>query len=288
MAQVTQAKNEVLCIKSPRTRFRQVGSTRSRFASLTGSYRFDVTKLAVVLGVLLSFIPRNGLANDYSQGIPWQFQTTQDRTNKALIADLIERREAGMYDIDNNYNIAGDLVNCTQSANSVGNSETISQDAPIGSPSIRVDGSIGADATGNTSSTDVKGGSAGIPQSGMNTGMATSSEGGSMSGSSQILNASESKGVNSSNEQDFTGNSSETDQSTSDSSLSATVRESDMDTSVLGTTGNGGSGQVALNSTQELQSSNVQTSISESSACAFTELTGAGETTFADRSEVSQ
>lgn len=232
--------------------------------------------------------PAPALSNDYSNGNPWQFETTMDRANKALIADLILRQKAGMYDIDNNYNIAGDFVNCTQSANSVGNSETISQDAPIGSPSIRVDGSIGADATGNNSSTDVKGGSAGIPQSGMNTGNATSSVGGTMSGSSQVLNASNSDGVNSSNEQQFTGNTSDTDQTTSESSISADIRETGIDTSIGGATGNGGSGQVALNSVQELQDSNVNSNISQSSACAFTKLTGAGDTTFVEQSEATQ
>lgn len=149
-------------------------------------------------------------ANDYSESDPWQFQTTQDRANKALIADLIARQEADLYEITNVYNIAGDYVNCTQSANSVGNTETIAQEAPIGSPRISVDGQIGSESAGNAGSTDMVGGSAGIPQSGMNSGIARASNGGSMAGSSQVQRATGESSLRSSSSQALTGNASET------------------------------------------------------------------------------
>lgn len=97
-------------------------------------------------------------ANGFGENAPWQFETSADKANKALVEDLILRKKSGYYDsfkvtynTTNNYNI-GHQTNCTVSATAAGNSGSNSVSGQTSSPSVSNSGSTSADSTGNSSS----------------------------------------------------------------------------------------------------------------------------------------
>ncbi len=49
-----------------------------------------------ILAVLL--VPANqALANNYGESLAWQFQTTADKVNLAIIQDMIQKKKHGFY-----------------------------------------------------------------------------------------------------------------------------------------------------------------------------------------------
>jgi len=202
------------------------------------------------------------LANDLFEDRAWQFETTTERAQKAAILDLIERKKAGMYNNTYNntynsktdYNISGDYIDCNMTSQATGNQGSISQDVPVGSPTIDVNSSTSSSASGNASTGTIDSGS-----NTSNTGL-TSQEGGSGS----VNNTSTAGGTNSlSNNQSNNG-------STQNSSANGNAFSS----RVSGVSGTGGGASVALNSTQSLAGSPVSSSITRSKACDFNTVSG--------------
>lgn len=93
------------------------------------------------------------LANGYLENRPWQFQTSSDRANKAVVLDLIERKKGGFYDgfttnIHNETHIASQ-INCNNNANATANIADNGQAGPNtssnGTPTISADGTANSD-----------------------------------------------------------------------------------------------------------------------------------------------
>jgi len=89
-----------------------------------------------------------------SEGIPWQFQTSADRVNKAAVNDMIEKKKGGYYDafhVSNQYSTTIERqVNCTFSPSASGNASSLAQDASASSPSTSASSGNTAGATGNS------------------------------------------------------------------------------------------------------------------------------------------
>jgi hypothetical protein len=219
--------------------------------------------LVFAFGLLL-FVPRAALANDLFEDRAWQFETTTERAQKAAILDLIERKKAGMYNNTYNstynsnsstdYNISGDYIDCNMTSQATGNQGGITQNVPVGSPTIGVNSSTSSSASGNSGTgTIATGGNT------SNTGL-TSQKGDTDS----VSNTSTAGGTNSvSNSQSNNG-------STQNSSANGNAFSS----TVSGVSGTGGGASVALNSTQSLANSPVSSSISRSKACDFNTVSG--------------
>ncbi|WP_297542832.1 hypothetical protein [Roseovarius sp.] len=113
----------------------------------------DIFKVATV--ALCTFSAPAVLANGYLENRPWQFQTTADRANKAVVLDLIERKKGGFYDgfitnIHNETNIASQ-INCNNNANATANIADNGQAGPNtssnGTPTISADGTANSDSS---------------------------------------------------------------------------------------------------------------------------------------------
>lgn len=93
------------------------------------------------------------------EGLPWQFETSADKANKAIVLDVIERKKGGYYDsfhttnyITNNTTIKRQY-NCGVSATSTGSAADTAQQATVSSPSTSNTSGNYLDATGNSSAT---------------------------------------------------------------------------------------------------------------------------------------
>lgn len=112
----------------------------------------------VVVGIGLYAYGSPAAANGYGENTPWQFETTADKANKALLEDLILRKKSGYYDsfratynyTTNNY--IDHQTNCTVSASASGNNGSNTVNGRASSPGVDNSSSIDADATGNNSS----------------------------------------------------------------------------------------------------------------------------------------
>ncbi|VVT18124.1 conserved hypothetical protein [Roseovarius sp. EC-SD190] len=109
--------------------------------------KLELLRTGALAGVA-ACAPILALANGYLENRPWQFQTTTDRANKAVVLDLIERKKGGFYDgfttnIHNETNI-GSQINCNNNANATGNIADNGQAGPNtesnGTPSISAEG----------------------------------------------------------------------------------------------------------------------------------------------------
>jgi hypothetical protein len=131
------------------------------------------------------------LSNGQFENRSWQFQTTGDRANKAVVLDLIERKKGGFYDgfttvVTNTTNI-GTQVNCNNSANATGNIADNGQ----GGPNTAANGSpnISADSLGNSDTTTA------LPDG---SGSGTSTQSGSQDNSGSIDSAVDGSNIDSS------------------------------------------------------------------------------------------
>jgi hypothetical protein len=239
--------------------FYQKGILSQYFAR---SIKFWTAGCLIFAVALIFFIPRAALANGLFEDNSWKFETTTERTNKAYIADLIEKKKAGMYNNTYNntynsktdYNISGDYIDCNMTSQATGNSGSVAQDVPVGSPTIGVNSSTSSSASGNASTGAIDSGS-----NTSNTGL-TSQEGGSGS----VNNTSTAGSTNSlSNNQSNNG-------STQNSSANGNAFSSTLS----GVSGTGGGASVALNSSQSLAGSPVSSSITRSKACDFNTVSG--------------
>lgn len=117
----------------------------------------NVALAAAVIGGL-AFTASSAWANGYGESRSWQFDTTADKANKALLEDLILRKKGGYYDaFKNTYNSYNTTnidhqVNCNVSATSAGNTGNNGMDGSASSPVVTNDGTNTATANGNQSS----------------------------------------------------------------------------------------------------------------------------------------
>lgn len=168
-------------------------------------------------------------ANEIGGNYSWQFRSPAESAVRAQALELQLRRRGGgfnSYYYQNTY-VAGDLVNCSVSANATGNTGNTSASGASSSPSVGNTPSIFAQATGSSVA------SQGFPSAG----------GGSLS---SPLNST---------------------QTNSSSPQSAAVSGTTSSVGVTGLQAQGGHLQQALNSTQTNTSSPQTASISGSTAC---------------------
>lgn len=92
------------------------------------------------------------LANNFGESLAWQFQTTADKANQALVADIIAKKKSGYYAAPTYTTNIGRQYNCNVSASAAGNSGSNSTVA--NSPSTS---GATAKATGNESTASVDG-----------------------------------------------------------------------------------------------------------------------------------
>ncbi|WP_293634933.1 hypothetical protein [Polaromonas sp.] len=96
------------------------------------------------------------LANGVGENISWQFQTSADKVNQAVVQDMIQKRKSGYYNAPSYTTNIDRQINCNQSSNATGNNS--SQGAAALSPS---NSGATSDATGNANAnTDSAGGTA--------------------------------------------------------------------------------------------------------------------------------
>lgn len=101
------------------------------------------------------------------EGMPWQFDSSADKANKAMNVDLMERKKGGYYDsfqttnyITNTTNIKRQY-NCGVTANATGSAADSSQGSTVSSPVTTNTSGNYLSSTGNTSSTGAVGNGAG-------------------------------------------------------------------------------------------------------------------------------
>lgn len=105
-----------------------------------------------ILAVLL--VPANqALANNYGESLAWQFQTTADKVNLAIIQDMIQKKKHGFYAAPIYTTNIDRQFNCNVTSSAIGNNGTNSTIA--NSPTTH--GNT-ATATGNDTTTDIVGG----------------------------------------------------------------------------------------------------------------------------------
>ncbi|MFA7439009.1 hypothetical protein [Castellaniella sp.] len=131
-----------------------------RAGGLGGSGRCTLPGL---LGLLLLLgLPAGTQAQVWAiEGLPWQFQTSADQANKAIVLDIMERKKGGYYDAFevnnyvNNYNTTNieRQFNCGVSAMASGNVADTTQSAQVSSPNTANTSGNSADAAGNSSTT---------------------------------------------------------------------------------------------------------------------------------------
>lgn len=111
------------------------------------------------------------LANGPGENTTWQFSSTQERVNKAAIADFVEKKRAGYYDSFKtvyNYNTYIERqVNCSVSALTTGNTGSNGLSAATSSPTLSNSGSTSSETGANTSSSGLsQAGLTGVLQAG--------------------------------------------------------------------------------------------------------------------------
>jgi len=111
-----------------------------------------IARVGIVATLLV--IPANrALANNYGESLAWQFQTTADKVNLAIIQDMIQKRKHGFYAAPIYTTNIDRQFNCNVTSSAIGNNGTNSTIA--NSPTTN--GNT-ATATGNSDTTDIHGG----------------------------------------------------------------------------------------------------------------------------------
>ena len=109
-----------------------------------------------LVGLLASCVLMGAQANGYGESASWNFQTNQDRVNKAVVTDMIEKKKNGYYNAIKstyNYNTYIDKqVNCTLSAVTTGTSGSNGLQASTSSPVLNNTGTTSASGAANTAS----------------------------------------------------------------------------------------------------------------------------------------
>lgn len=112
-----------------------------------------------LVAVCLCILPTLVNANGQFENRAWQFDTASQKSVKAGILDLQERKKGGFFDgfnttVNNSLttNVFGDQINCDVRASALGNSDTNILDSRAGSP-VGSSDAFDASSQGNTSDT---------------------------------------------------------------------------------------------------------------------------------------
>ena len=143
------------------------------------TYRFLRSGAAAIALLSGMALPPAAFANNYGESTAWQFHTSTDRANLAVIADLIAKRKAGYYQAPVYNTTIERQYNCGITSTATGNAD--SQTALANSPFVT---GATSSANGNTSETDVasrSGASSGTDQT--NNGLVSASVSGGTSAS---------------------------------------------------------------------------------------------------------
>lgn len=108
--------------------------------------------LTLCLAAMAAFLlaPSPGAeANGLFENRSWQFQTSTDRANKAVVLDLIERKKGGFFDSFAPPSVTNHFTNCNLVADAAGNVSTSDMYASTSSPEIAPGSNMTADSTGN-------------------------------------------------------------------------------------------------------------------------------------------
>lgn len=89
------------------------------------------------------------IANGLYENRPWQFETSADKANKAIVTDMIERKKGGYYDAFGPGSNTFYNMDCYITASSVGNESTSAMDARTSSPDPAPGSNLTSDSTGN-------------------------------------------------------------------------------------------------------------------------------------------
>jgi hypothetical protein len=89
------------------------------------------------------------LANGLFENRPWQFQTSADRANKAIVLDLIERKKGGFFDAFGPAQNTFFNMDCVITADATGTNSESEMTASTSSPHIAPGSDLVADSTGN-------------------------------------------------------------------------------------------------------------------------------------------
>lgn len=223
--------------------------------------------LVLAAGLLFILVPSTASANGLREDRPWQFQSSADRVNKGAVLDLILKEKAGMYkgakyttNITNHttYDIAGPYIDCNMTSQALGNQGSVSQDAPMGSPTIGVSSSTSSSATGNSGSSSLTSSGGGTSQMGL---VARSADGQTVNNEVQPGSPGVVGPVN-------------TNQTNDGSTQSSAASGNTFDSNVSGVSATGGGASVSLNSSQSLTGSPVSSAITDSSVCNFNVVSG--------------
>ncbi len=110
----------------------------------------------LAMGAATLLMLPSAMANGYGESGSWNFQTNQDRVNKAFVTDMIEKKKNGYYNAIKstyNYNTYIDKqVNCTLSAVTTGTSGSNGLQASASSPVLNNTGTTSASGAANTAS----------------------------------------------------------------------------------------------------------------------------------------
>ena len=112
---------------------------------------------AIPAAMLVLSTSMAAMANDYGESRAWQFETSADKANKAVLEDMRLRKKGGYYDsFQNIYNTTNTTnierqVNCNVAATATGNNGNNAMDGSASSPNVNNDGGISSTSTGNTS-----------------------------------------------------------------------------------------------------------------------------------------
>lgn len=125
------------------------------------AHRLWIPRL-VLIGLGLVFAAMTPIAHAQVwaiEGLPWQFESSADKANKAVVLDIIERKKGGYYDsfrttnyITNTTNIERQY-NCGVTANATGSAADSAQGSTVSSPVTSNTSGNYLSSTGNTSST---------------------------------------------------------------------------------------------------------------------------------------
>lgn len=87
------------------------------------------------------------------ESTPWQFQSSADRANRALVNDLVEKKKGGYYDAFKSTYITNidRQVNCNFQPTSAGNSSATDQNSQVASPQLDVSAGNDASSAGSSS-----------------------------------------------------------------------------------------------------------------------------------------
>ena len=111
------------------------------------------TTTITLAAALLAATTQAGAQGWLGESVPWQFQTSADRANRALVNDLVEKKKGGYYDSFKSTYITNidRQINCNFQPTSAGNSSAADQANNVASPVTNASSGTSASSTGSSS-----------------------------------------------------------------------------------------------------------------------------------------